>query len=66
MKRPVVRPGENLLTALGLPSDLWISPHQPLSWERVEDGRDHSWHDPEQHERGNEAGHQRQHAAYRD
>jgi hypothetical protein len=25
MKNPIVRPGENLLTALGVPDDLWIS-----------------------------------------
>jgi hypothetical protein len=41
-----VRSGENLLTALEVPPDLWIVPRQPLSWQRIEDGRDHSRHDP--------------------
>jgi hypothetical protein len=66
MQTPIVRPGANLLTWLGVRGDLWISPHQPLSWERLEDSRGHSRHDPEQHEGGNEARHQRQHAAYAD
>jgi hypothetical protein len=34
------------------------------SWERIGDGGDNSGHDPQQQEGGNEAGHERQHAAY--
>ena len=62
----IVRASENLLTGLGVPGELWISPCQQSLWECVEDSRDHGGHDSEQHERGNEARHQRQHAAYAD
>jgi uncharacterized protein (AIM24 family) len=51
MRTPIVRSGENLLTPLRGPGDLWISPRQPLPRECVEDSRDHCGHDPEQHER---------------
>ena len=66
MRNRIVRSGGNLLTALEVPPDLWIARRQPLSGERVEDGRDHSRHDAKQQERGNEAHHQREDAAYAD
>jgi hypothetical protein len=49
MKRPIVRCGNNLLTALGLPGDLWTS-LATTSGEGLEDRGHHGGHDPEKHE----------------
>jgi hypothetical protein len=37
IKNLIVRSGENLLTELRMPAQLWRSPRQPPLWERVED-----------------------------
>ena len=62
MKSPIVRSSDNLLR-VARTARLTLDIRAASSREPVKDSRDHSGHNPEKHEGGNETRHQRQHTA---
>ena len=62
MKSPILRSSDNFVDSART-APLTLDTRAASSREPVKDSRDHSGHNPEKHEGGNETRHQRQHTA---